>query len=145
MTDVARCYRALEESGWEPDRPTVVRLAMESDSWAAAYMVVGWFNLTQGRVHRARACLAKAEASCETGEELSYVLHAGSVAALRMGDVALALEKERACLAVCRKTRDLALVAKVLFHLGEISCALNGPSRDDQSRDSKNRTGRTNG
>ena len=129
--DVRRCYGIMEESGWEPDRHTVVRLVMESQSWAAVYMAVGWFHVTQGTMDRARACFAKAEASCESDEELSYVLHAASIASLSMGDPTTALQKERACLALCRGTRDLPLVAKVLVHLGAISSAIDGASRGE--------------
>ena len=141
--DVRRCCRIMEESGWEPDRHTVVRLVMESQSWAAVYMAVGWFNVTQGRMDRARACLAKAEASCGNDGELSYVLHAASIASFRMGDLAIALEKERACLALCRQTRDLPLVALVLIRLEAISSAIDGASRgEDHGCGAKNRTGR---
>jgi hypothetical protein len=126
--DVARCCRALEESGWEPDRYTVVRLVLESDSWAAVFMAIGWFNLREGRMDRARAFLARAEASCGNDEELSYVLHGESVAYLSMGDATTALEKERGCLALCRKTRDLSLAARVLVQVGAISSALDEPS-----------------
>jgi len=62
---VRQCYEAMEESGFRPDRHTVVHLVMRSDSWAA-YLAVGVFNLTQGRTDRARAQLARAEALSRT-------------------------------------------------------------------------------
>jgi hypothetical protein len=75
-------------------------------------------------VDRSKASLARAEASCESEEDLAYVLHIESIAFLRMGDTGKALEKEDACLALCRKTKNPRLAAQVLVQLGAISHAL---------------------
>ena len=125
MSDVKRCYRALEESEWVLDKRTLVDLAMESRSRAARFMIVGWYNLQVGQIERSRTCLAEAETSCENDNELSYVLHVESIALLCMADdVREALEKERRCLTLCRRTGDRYLVAKVLIQLGAIWNAL---------------------
>ena len=124
MKDIKECYEVMEQSAWELDRSKVATLVMESQSWAATYVLIGWFALTEGKVGRSKACLARAEASCESEEDLAYVLHIESIAFLRMGDTGKALEKEDACLALCRKTKNRHLVAKVLIQLGAISHAL---------------------
>ena len=124
MKDIKECYEVMEQSAWELDRSKVATLVMESQSWAATYVLIGWFALTEGRVDRSKASLARAEASCESEEDLAYVLHIESIAFLRMGDTGKALEKEDACLALCRKTKNPRLAAQVLVQLGAISHAL---------------------
>jgi hypothetical protein len=136
--DVMRCYRFMEEAGWELDKVTTIDLVMCSQSWTAAYMVTGWFNLIEGRPDRSRAYLAKAEAWCATEEELAYVLHVESKASLRMGDIGTALEKEQDCLAICRRTRDRYLVARVLVQLGMIVSVFNRNAEKDRDLEKEN-------
>lgn len=118
MRDVKECYEVMEQSAWELDRYTLAKLVIGSRSWASNYVLTGWYVLTQGRVDCSKADLAKAETLCESEEDLAYVLHIESIAFLRMGDARMALEKEDACLALCRKTKNRHLAAKVLVHLG---------------------------
>ena len=114
MRDVKECYEVMEQSAWELDRYTLAKLVIGSRSWASNYVLTGWYVLTQGRVDCSKADLAKAETLCESEEDLAYVLHIESIAFLRMGDARMALEKEDACLALCRKTKNRHLAAKVL-------------------------------
>ena len=126
--DVMECCRLMEEAGWEPDKVTVIDLVMDSQSWAAVYMVVGWFELIEGKPDRSKAYLAKAIAACTTEEDRAYVLHVESVASLRMGDTRTAFEREGECFAICCRTKDRYLLTRVLIQLGAISNALDQDS-----------------
>ncbi|MGD0661389.1 MAG: hypothetical protein ABSD38_25270 [Syntrophorhabdales bacterium] len=128
--DVMECCRLMEEAGWELDKVTVIDLVMDSQSWAAVYMVVGWFELIEGKPDRSKAYLAKAKAACATEGERAYVLHVESMASLRMGDIGTALEREHECFAICRRTKDRYLLTRVLVQLGAISNALDHDSSD---------------